>query len=426
MRSTARCSLSSSCGCQGKNGGGWAHYVGQEKVRPITGWTTIAFAFDWARPTRHMAGTALWYLASSQWRYDTFKADEFATPLGKGLLAGKHMADCLAMSARLGWLPSFPGFNRNPLEITAEAEREGIDVKDYVVRELKEGRLRFAAEDPDARRTSRASSPSGAVICGLLRQGSRVLPQAPARRPGRRRKSRRVPEEMRPEEVVWRDAPEGKLDLLTTIDFRKNGSSLYSDIVLPTATWYEKHDISSTDMHPFIHPFNPAITPPWEAKSDWDIFNYVADVFSGLARTHLGVRKDVLAVPLMHDTPDDLAQPGGKVLDWKKGECEPVPGKTMPKLVVIERDYGAVAEKMRALGPAVENVGITAKGNLWKPAQEVDYLKRRNGTVRRGVGAGRPQLERAEQVCEAILALSGTTNGGSRSRASRSWRSAPG
>ncbi|MCU0259294.1 MAG: molybdopterin-dependent oxidoreductase, partial [Solirubrobacteraceae bacterium] len=25
------------CGCQGVNGGGWAHYVGQEKVRPITG-----------------------------------------------------------------------------------------------------------------------------------------------------------------------------------------------------------------------------------------------------------------------------------------------------------------------------------------------------------------------------------------------------
>jgi nitrate reductase alpha subunit len=400
------------CGCQGKNGGGWAHYVGQEKVRPITGWTTIAFAFDWARPTRHMAGTALWYLASSQWRYDTFKADEFASPLGKGLLSGKHLADCLAMSARLGWLPSFPSFNRNPLEITAEAEREGIDVRDYVVRELKEGRLRFAAEDPDAPE----NFPRVLTLwrCNLLGSSSKGhefflkhllgVPDAAVR-------ADESPEEMRPEEVVWRDAPEGKLDLLTTIDFRKNGSSLYSDIVLPTATWYEKHDISSTDMHPFIHPFNPAITPPWEAKSDWDIFNYVADVFSGLARTHLGVRKDVLAVPLMHDTPDDLAQPGGKVLDWKKGECEPVPGKTMPKLVVIERDYGAVAEKMRALGPAVENVGITAKGNLWKPAQEVDYLKRRNGTVRRGVGAGRPQLERAEQVCEAILALSGTTNG---------------
>ena len=25
------------CGCQGVNGGGWAHYVGQEKCRPIEG-----------------------------------------------------------------------------------------------------------------------------------------------------------------------------------------------------------------------------------------------------------------------------------------------------------------------------------------------------------------------------------------------------
>jgi nitrate reductase alpha subunit len=25
-------------GCMGRNGGGWAHYVGQEKCRPITGW----------------------------------------------------------------------------------------------------------------------------------------------------------------------------------------------------------------------------------------------------------------------------------------------------------------------------------------------------------------------------------------------------
>ncbi|EUA33750.1 molybdopterin oxidoreductase family protein [Mycobacterium xenopi 3993] len=35
----------------------------------------------------------------------------------------------------------------------------------------------------------------------------------------------------------------------------------YSDIVLPAATWYEKYDISTTDMHPFVHSFNPAIPP---------------------------------------------------------------------------------------------------------------------------------------------------------------------
>ena len=42
--------LTTLTGCQGMNGGGWAHYVGQEKCRPVTGWSTLAFALDWARP----------------------------------------------------------------------------------------------------------------------------------------------------------------------------------------------------------------------------------------------------------------------------------------------------------------------------------------------------------------------------------------
>ncbi|MDP1532488.1 MAG: molybdopterin-dependent oxidoreductase, partial [Rubrivivax sp.] len=40
------------CGCIGQSGGGWAHYVGQEKLRPQTGWTALAFALDWIRPPR--------------------------------------------------------------------------------------------------------------------------------------------------------------------------------------------------------------------------------------------------------------------------------------------------------------------------------------------------------------------------------------
>ncbi len=32
-------------GCMGRNGGGWAHYVGQEKCRPITGWISLANAW---------------------------------------------------------------------------------------------------------------------------------------------------------------------------------------------------------------------------------------------------------------------------------------------------------------------------------------------------------------------------------------------
>ncbi|MCQ8209806.1 molybdopterin-dependent oxidoreductase, partial [Cutibacterium acnes subsp. acnes] len=36
--------LTNMCATQGVNGGGWAHYVGQEKVRPFTGWANYSFA----------------------------------------------------------------------------------------------------------------------------------------------------------------------------------------------------------------------------------------------------------------------------------------------------------------------------------------------------------------------------------------------
>ncbi|HMW45741.1 MAG TPA: molybdopterin-dependent oxidoreductase, partial [Solirubrobacterales bacterium] len=190
-----------------------------------------------------------------------------------------------------------------------------------------------------------------------------------------------------------------------------NGSCLYSDIVLPTATWYEKHDISSTDLHPFVHPFNAAIPPPWEAKTDWDIFNLIADRFSELAVDHLGTRTDIVTAPLLHDTPEELAQPGGVVKDWRLGECEPIPGKTMPKLIEVERDFTAVGEKMNALGPLVEKLGIGAKGVSWKPEIEIGDLAKRNGVVREGPGAGRPAIKTDIDAAEVILALSGTTNG---------------
>jgi nitrate reductase alpha subunit len=113
----------------------------------------------------------------------------------------------------------------------------------------------------------------------------------------------------------------------------------------------------------------------------------------------------------MHDTPAELSQPGGRVRDWRAGECEPIPGRTMPALTAIERDYPAVAERMRSLGPLVEELGVGAKGVSFKPDREVDGLGRRNGRARSGAGAGRPSLALDVDVAEAILALSGTTNG---------------
>ena len=401
------------CGCQGVNGGGWAHYVGQEKVRPITGWSTLAFAGDWNRPTRQQATTPYWFLMSDQWRYQRTTAGEFASVVGEGTLKGMHLADCVALSARLGWMPMYPSFDRNPLELADAADAAGLPVGDFVVRELKEDRLRFACEDPDAPENHpRVLTLWRANLLGSSSKGHEYFLRHVLGVENAAIRNEEAPPELRPQDVVWHEeAPAGKLDLFTTIDFRMNGSALYSDVVLPAATWYEKHDLSSTDLHPFVHSFNEAVPPPWETRTDFHVFERIAQEFSRLAERHLGVRRDVVAAPLLHDTPDELAQPFGEVRDWRAGECEAVPGKTMPKLVVVERDYPAVAAKWAALGPLVEELGIATKGVGWKPLPEVEELRQRNGSVRSGVAAGRPALARDVDWCEAILALSGVTNG---------------
>ncbi|MFF9136577.1 nitrate reductase subunit alpha [Streptomyces albogriseolus] len=404
--------LTTLTGCQGVNGGGWAHYVGQEKVRPITGYSAIATASDWNRPARQMIQTAYWYLHSDQFRYDPFSADTLAAAGAGGPFAGKSTADVIAQSARMGWMPSYPTFDRNPLDLADEADATGRPVAEHIVGELKAGRLRFAGEDPDAPENfPRVLTIWRANLLGSSAKGNEYFLRHLLGTDHSVRAAE-APPDARPRDVVWRDeAPEGKLDLLLTLDFRMTSTTVFSDVVLPAATWYEKHDLSSTDMHPFVHAFNPAIAPPWQTRTDWDAFHTIAKEFSRQAADHLGVRKDVVAAALQHDTPDEMATPHGRVRDWKAGECEPVPGRTMPKLVTVERDYAAVADKMGALGPLLDSLGATTKGVTFKVDRELEYLRHKNGTVRGGAADGRPSIARDVHACEAILALSGTTNG---------------
>ncbi|HEX6234722.1 MAG TPA: nitrate reductase subunit alpha [Jiangellaceae bacterium] len=399
-------------GAIGRNGGGWAHYVGQEKCRPVTGWATMAMATDWQRPPRQMIGTAYWYTHTDQWRYDGYRADALAWPLARGGLADLHTADAMALSARLGWMPSYPQFNRNPLELVDEAEAAGEEAPAYVARKLAAGELKFAAEDPDAPENwPRCLTLWRANLLGSSGKGNEYfLKHLLGTHTSLR--ADETPPELRPRDVTWHeDAPEGKLDLLLSLDFRMTSSTLLSDVVLPAATWYEKHDLSSTDMHPFVHAFTPAIEPPWETRSDFDAFNAIARRFSELARTHLGVRRDLVATALQHDTPAETAQSRGTVRDWRAGDVEPAPGRTMPALAVIERDFAAIADKMAALGPLTERLGLATKGVQFKPDAEVDHLAHINGVMLGGLTDGRPALDTDAKMAEAILALSGTTNG---------------
>jgi nitrate reductase / nitrite oxidoreductase, alpha subunit len=403
-------------GAQGVNGGGWAHYVGQEKLRPAEGWQNIATARDWVMPAKLQNGTSFFYFATDQYRYEEQPVSELVSPI-IGKARYDHFADYNVMAARLGWLPSYPTFNKNGIDLYNEAVKNGASSPDeigkYVAEQLKERKLQFSIEDPDnpvnfprnlfvwrANLISSSGKGHEYFLKHLLGTTNGLMNEDD--------------DSLRPEEIKWRDeAPEGKLDLLISLDFRMAGTPLYSDIVLPAATWYEKHDLNSTDMHPFVHPFNPAISTPWEAKSDWEIFKVLAKSVSNLAcELEMDPMKEVVATPLLHDTPQEMAQPLGQIKDWSKGECEPIPGKTMPQIHVVERDFKLLFEKMTSLGPNIKNLPYGIKGISWSASEEYEKLQKVLGTVDNGgIGDGCPNIETAKSVSEAILTLSSTTNG---------------
>ncbi|MFD4441408.1 nitrate reductase subunit alpha [Nocardia sp. NPDC058519] len=399
-------------GSMGRNGGGWAHYVGQEKCRPVTGWSTVAMGTDWSRPPRLMAGTSYWYAHTDQWRYDGYRADVLAAPTGRGLFRGKHTMDVMSSAVAMGWTPFFPQFDRSSLDLADEAAAAGIDPVAYTVDQLHSGKLRFAVQNPDSPRNwPRVLSVWRSNLLGSSSKGNEYFLKH-LLGTGSNVRNTLAEAGQRPVDVVSPDpVPEGKLDLLMSIDFRMTSTTLFSDVVLPAATWYEKADLSSTDMHPFMNAFTPAIDPPWETRSDFDAFAAIARAFSAMAAVHLGTRTDIVLGTLQHDTPGAMAYPHGTQSNWQDTGDVPVPGKTMGPLAVVERNYAAIAEKWAALGPLVEKAGLTTKGITVFPDQEVVELGRLHGVMNSGVAAGRPALETAEKMAETILMLSGTSNG---------------
>ena len=98
--------------------------------------------------------------------------------------------------------------------------------------------------------------------------------------------------------------------------------------MLPTAHWYEKHDVTCTDLHSFLHPFTPAHDPAWECKHDWEAFRIIAEKISELAKTHLpDPVEDLVMTALSTDTPDELAQPMGELRDWWSGRASRCRGR---------------------------------------------------------------------------------------------------
>ncbi|NNF92656.1 MAG: nitrate reductase subunit alpha, partial [Boseongicola sp.] len=300
----------------------------------------------------------------------------------------------------------------NPLDVAKAAKAAGREVPAYVAEELKAGRLEMACEDPDApenwprnlfvwRSNLLGSSGKGHeyFLKHLLGTDHGVLGKDLGEE-GRRK----------PVEAKWHEeAPQGKLDLLVCIDFRMSTTAVYSDIVLPTASWYEKNDLNTSDMHPFIHPLQAAVDPAYESKSDWEIFKAIAKKFQEVAPEILGKETDIVALPILHDTPGEIAQ--DQVKDWKKGECDLIPGKTAPNFVAVERDYPALYDRFVALGPLMDKIGNGGKGISWNAEHEVDALRALNGVWEDGPAKGCAKIVTDIDASEVVLMLAPETNG---------------
>ena len=401
------------CGAIGQSGGGWSHYVGQEKLRPQTGWQPLAFGLDWCRPPRHQNATSFWYAHTDQWRYETLTAEEILSPTAPKGDWGQSFIDYNVRAERMGWLPSAPQLKQNPLDISAQAKVAGKEVKDYVASALKSGELELSCHDPDhPDNWPRNLFVWRSNLLGSSGKGHEYfLKHLLGTTHGVMGKDLGAEGAVRNTEVRWRkEAPKGKLDLLVTLDFRMSTTCVYSDIVLPTATWYEKNDLNTSDMHPFIHPLSAAVDPAWEARSDWEIYKGIARSFSQVAPEVLGVEEDTVLTPILHDTPAEIAQ-AMDVKDWKRGEVEPIPGKTMPSVSVVTRDYPATYARFTALGPLMESIGNGGKGISWKTGHEVDALRALNGEHRHGPAKGLARIDTDIDAAEVILMLAPETNG---------------
>lgn len=400
------------CGCVGKNGGGMNHYVGQEKLAPVDSWTAIAFGKDWQGPSRLQQAPIWHYINTCQYRYDGQFSKYNTAPKNKW--TKQHTADTIFQSVRMGWMPFYPQFNENTLELSKQAIQNGAksdeEINQYVLEKLKSKELKYSVSDPE----SEENHPKvwyiwrGNAIMGSMKGHEYALKHYL----GTHSNGIATDSEDHTEEVKWHDiAPEGKMDLVVDLNFRMDSSALYSDIVLPAASWYEKADLNSTDLHSFIHPLSAAIAPVWESKTDWEIFKLIAKATSELAKVHLNQpQKDIVCSPIAHDTAGEITQPSIK--DWYKGECEAIPGKTMHSIAVVDRDYTKLYDKYISLGENIKKNGLGAHGNHYMCEDVYNEMVESNHFPKEKIDNKiLPSLKEDVSAANVVLKLSSLTNG---------------
>jgi nitrate reductase alpha subunit len=324
------------CGCVGKNGGGLNHYVGQEKLAPVESWSRSPSPRTGVAASRLQNAPSWHYVHSDQWRYE------------KALYRLPHRPE-ERPAAPAHWPRATRSIRCAPC---AWAGCRSIRSSPEPARAVQRGR------EPPAPRPTRRSSPArgreaevarsevlgrrsrraGELAARLVhlarqrdhgqRQGPRVLPQALPRHAPQRDRRRISPRDPSRRSSGTRRRPPGKMDLVVDLNFRMDTSALYSDIVLPAATWYEK----TTSTRPTCTASSTrcrrrcrrAGSRRATGRSSRRSPKASRAGREALPRAGEGHRR--VAAGARHAA--EIAQP--TIKDWIKGECEAIPGKTMP------------------------------------------------------------------------------------------------
>jgi complex iron-sulfur molybdoenzyme family reductase subunit alpha len=194
----------------GKNGGGFNHYVGQERIWPEHGFKELAFPRGPKK--QRWQNTTLWTYVHSN--------NRDPHPYG-----GRPIEEWIRDSVINGWMPLWP-------------KNDWATLKDY----------KQAPRKPRAFIVWRANYLNQA-------KGNELIFDS-----------------------LWK-----QLDLIVDVNYRMDTTALYSDVVLPTSSYYEKNDLNSTDCHSFMHPFGKALEPLFESRTDWDVFAALAKKIAELA-----------------------------------------------------------------------------------------------------------------------------------------------
>lgn len=400
-------------GCIGVNGGGLNHYVGQEKLAPMSAWAPLAFGADWGGPPRLQNTPSFHYIHTDQWRYDKPFSEICTVSDEKHSMSSGHTIDKNIQAVKCGWLPFYPQFNKNNSELIKEAVMQGANTDEeiikYIISKLKTKEIKFAIEDPDA--------PENFPRVFYIWRGNALMSSAKGHEYFLKHylgtHTNAIADEIKQDqvnEVTWHDKlPVGKMDLIIDLNFRMDTSSLYSDIILPAATYYEKNDLNTTDLHTFVHPLQAAVPPCWESKSDWDIFKGFAEETATLAKKYFPEPiKDIITTPILHDTPGEIAQP--QIKYWWKGECEAIPGKTMPNFKVVERDLANLYKRFISLGYGIKNNGLAMHG-IQIDVKDIYEKHLKEHPTEIWNDNEYISLEKDKDACNYILSFAAETNG---------------